>query len=316
MEENWKEMLLPLCAPGVRKLLQYVEPDPALEEIRIRAGGPLELVYGGRDRLLYAPGGRPAAGLEDCAAMLARMCEHSIYAWEEELRMGFLTLPGGFRVGLGGRVVMERGAISHVADVASLDIRIARAREGAATWLLPWLLSPDGRALDTLLFSPPGCGKTTLLRDIARQLSHGLGPARPQRVLIVDERMELSGSARGMPLYDLGPRTDVLTGCQKAAAIPMALRTLAPQVIITDELGGVEEADAVREARFSGVTTIASAHAGGFGELGTRRALAGLIQEGAFARLVLLGRSRGVGSIEGIWDENGRCLEEALPCCG
>lgn len=316
MAENWKEILLPLCTPGVRVLLTHITPDPALEEIRIRANGPLQLVYGGRDRLIYAPGGRPAASGADCAAMVARMCEHSIYAWEEELRMGFLTLPGGCRVGLSGRGVMAEGIFSHIADVNALNIRIARAREGAADRLLPWLLGQNGRVLSTLLFSPPGCGKTTLLRDVARQLSYGLAPAMSHRVLVVDERMELSGSARGAAFHDLGPRTDVLTGLKKTAAIPMALRTLSPEVIVTDELGGEREADAVREAAFCGVSTIASAHAGSLSDLRARRAITELLRDGAFARLVLIGRSGGVGSVEAVWDGHGQLLRgEALLCC-
>ena len=301
-KNNWQKDILPLCPKEIAQLLYHVDSEAPLEEIRIRADQPIQLVFNGYDRLLYAFGHRPAATEEDCAMLLERICAHSIYAWEEELRSAFLTLPGGYRIGICGRATINEGRLDHISHITSINIRIARACLGAADMLIPYLADNMGMPYRTLLFSAPGCGKTTLLRDLVRQFSYGLHGTQPCRVLVVDERMELSGSMRGKSQHDLGPRTDVITGCKKETAFPLAIRTMSPQVMVTDELGGQGDADAVMDACFCGVTVIASVHAGNLEALLYRKELAGVIAQKAFDRLVLLGRSQGVGTIEGIWD--------------
>jgi len=312
---SWKEDLLELFPMRIRAFLEHIDGGLLLEEIRLRAGQPIQLVFNGYERLLYAAGGRPVVTQADCMSLVERMCEHSIYAWEEEMRMGFLTLPGGYRVGLCGRAVMEDGKLHHISDITSLNIRIARACLDTSAELLPYLLNPMSKPYTTLIISPPGCGKTTMLRDIAYQLSYGRYDAGPCRVCVVDERMEIAGSIRGMAQHDIGPRTDVLSGCPKSQAIPLLVRTLAPDVLITDELGGREDAKAVLEAIDCGVTVIASAHASHINALMRRGTLQGLIQKGIFERIVMLGRSNGVGSIECIWNENLQELKEGNKTC-
>ncbi len=305
---DWKKDLMPFFDGTLCGLLETVAPDAPLEEIRIRARAPLQLRFSHEERLLYAVGRRPAADENECSALLARLCEHSVYAHEEELRGGFITLAGGYRVGFAGRAVMRGGTFDHIGDVSSVCIRIARPCRGAADQLMPHIRSAQDTPLATLLFSPPGCGKTTMLRDAARQLSDGL----KRCVAVVDERMELCAGVRGVPQFDVGSRTDVISGCEKAQAIRMILRTLAPDVIVTDELGTKEEARAVLDARNAGVTVFASAHAYALPALMQREAFALLAGGKAFDRYVLLGRSKGPGTVEKVWD--GGIFWEAAAC--
>lgn len=300
----WKRELFALLPDKLVRLLEHIEDDYPLEELRIRAAQPLQLYGGGRDRLLYATGGRPAATFMDCEEIFERMCGHSIYAWEDEIRNGFITLPGGYRAGICGHAV--RGAQGHIQslrDISAINIRIARAVEGAADDLLPLLLHTDGTPYSTLLLSAPGMGKTTLLRDVVRQLSYGYGGARAAKVCVVDERMELAGSVRGLAQYDIGPRTDVLSGCAKPEGIRMAVRTLSPEVIATDELGTLEDAQAVQDAAFCGVRTVATAHVEHVDALRKRMPLAGLLASGAIERVVEIGRiGERPGRVRGVYD--------------
>ena len=161
--------------------------------------------------------------------------DFSRYAAAETLREGFLPVRGGFRIGLCGTAVMKNGVNTNLRDLSSAVVRIARERKGIADGLTPELLR-EGRFRNTLILSPPGGGKTTLLRDLVRSLSSGSGGTPPQRIALLDERGEVAVVYRGEPQMDVGPRTDVLDGCPKAIGIPMVLRAMNPQIIAVDEI--------------------------------------------------------------------------------
>ena len=215
---------------------------------------------------------------------------HSLYAREEELRAGYFTMEGGCRVGVCGQMRSENGRPTGFAHIGSVSIRIAREARGAADAVMD-ALTAAGRAVSALVISPPGLGKTTLLRDIARQLSDGAGGRRGMKVGLMDERGELAGMIGGAPSMDVGRRTDVLDGCPKRVGMSLMVRSMSPDVIVTDELGHPGDAGAVREAARMGVRVIASVHAGN--EEDALRRLGGM--DGVFERMILLGP--GIGQI-------------------
>lgn len=300
-EPNWKRDLLPYLTAHAAELLSAVEAPTPPEEIRIRADRPIQLRFAQGERMLSGGGGRAPVTEEDCERILSAFAGHSPYACEEELSQGFLTLRGGYRVGLCGKAVRGEDGELRFDRVRSFCIRIAREIVGASRSLMPLIIDGEGRARSTLIVSPPGCGKTTILRDAARALSVGAYGARPCSVGVVDARYELGGGADGTIRFDLGPRTDVLFGTPRAEGMRMMVRNLAPDVIVTDEIGSREDADAICEAIRGGAAVLASAHAADIETLARRQTLGALITEGAFMRVVLLGRSAGTGTIERVW---------------
>ena len=259
---NWKNDLTPYLPVTAAAMLESVSVSAPITEIRIRAEQPLQLCFSGYERLIYLPGGRASVTAGECRALLQRLCEQSVYAWETELGNGFLTLPGGYRVGLCGSMLVTASGERRLSEATAFNIRIARQVIGAADMVLPHITAADGRLYSTLVISAPGCGKTTMLRDIARSASRGRGALAACRVAVVDTRYELAGCAHGVPQMDLGPRTDVLSGVSRADGMRMMVMNMSPDVLVTDELGTAEDVCAVREAIHSGVTVVASMHAG------------------------------------------------------
>lgn len=270
-----------------------------VDEIRLRANRPLMLTNGAGDYFV-CPGGQ-LQRTSDGALQLTQdeihqtfeaACEHSIYAFEEELRYGFLTIKGGYRVGVAGRVNVRNEKIFSLAQCSGLCFRISREVRGCADGVMPHIW--DGENVHaSLIVSPPMMGKTTMLRDIARQLSDGVFGQGGEKVCVVDERSEIAGSVGGVPQLDVGLRTDVLDACPKAYGLMMALRSLSPDVIVTDELGGEQDSHAVMEAAFSGVKVIASAHGHNEQDVLSRSGIQTLYSQHAFDRYIILGGQPG-----------------------
>lgn len=275
-----------------------------VEEIRIREGRPLEIGYEGgfyfvgQDGCLHA---RPEEAYkptgETCRRLLERVTNHSLYAMEEELRRGYITVAGGHRIGIAGRTVLEGGSVRGIRDVAAFNLRIAREVPGAAAKVLPKLLDFGRRSvLPALIVGPPQQGKTTIARDLARAVSSGAWghPAAAgwigRKVGIVDERSEIAACVRGVPTFDVGPRTDVLDACPKAEGMMMMLRSMSPDVLVVDEIGRPEDADAILDACHAGIAVIATAHAKDADDARGRPVLRKLLEAGAFAVCVELQR--------------------------
>ncbi|MDI3299478.1 MAG: stage III sporulation protein AA [Bacillota bacterium] len=318
-EAGAERELLRFLPQEVRRVLEgaLAHVPPPWEEIRLRAGRPLALVV--RDETLFldeagrpAPAGRARpVGAEEVRRSLELITGHSLYAWQEELRQGFVTLPGGHRAGLAGRLDSEGGHVRTVREVSSLNLRVARERVGVARPLLPWLLE-RGRPLSALLLGPPGSGKTTLLRDLSRAAGDGEaagGGGRPLRTVLVDERFEIAALAGGEPTLDVGAATDVIEGGPKAEAFAVALRALNPELLVCDELGRPEDAAALGEAARSGVAVWSSAHAASWEEARRRRLLAPLLEERFFRRVAELERRGGRFGLRAVRDGDGRPLD-------
>lgn len=288
-----------------------------IEEIRLRVNQPLLIRTGKKEYFLLSSGQlgmqRDAylVTKEDLIETLEKMTYSSIYAAEEELRQGFLTLPGGHRVGISGETVVEYGKIRILRNISGLNIRLARQPRVNMVELLRLLIDQDKVFYDTLLVSPPRAGKTTMLRLLIRQLSEGVPVLglEGQTVGVVDERSEIAGMWQGIPTFDLGCRTDVLDRCPKAEGLIMLIRSMSPSVIAVDELGSVEDASALGEAVRCGVKILATAHASSLEELYRRAHLKELFSNQTFERMVVLSRERGPGTLEGVYDtQTGRNL--------
>ncbi len=276
------------------------------KELRLRAGRDARLVLVGRGEWSQGPAITPT-DLREC---LEHLTQHSLYAWEDEIGQGFLTIPGGHRVGVAGRWAAASGGRLAVRDVSGLNYRIARSVEGAAKGLAE-VLRDGQEILPTLLVGAPGSGKTTLLRDMARAASDGLYGLRPHQVVVIDERSEIVACRAGLPGRDVGQRTDVLDGCPKVLGLRMALRSLGPEVLVTDELGGEEDALAALDAARSGVRVLATAHAADLAELRLRPSMRRLLDERVFRRLILLSPGARPGLVLRVEDETGRELRGA-----
>jgi stage III sporulation protein AA len=303
--------ILPLLPGDIRKILAGEKPavQDRVEEIRLAVDQPLYLYYAGKEKTVLAEGSnRPyLVSREDVSRIVQIISKFSLYAFEDELKHGYITIPGGHRVGLTGRTVLEGGRVRRLCSISSINIRVARQVLDAAKPLLPFLVERgQKRPCHTLIVSAPKRGKTTLLRDIARTLSSGSSLLPPLRVGVVDERSELCGCFQGVPQLDVGPRTDVLDACPKAEGMMMLIRAMGPEVIITDEIGREEDVFALREALNAGVVVVTSAHAGSFADMKGRPVFQRILAEGFFQRFVFLGISRGIGTVESILDKEGK----------
>ncbi|WP_202076679.1 stage III sporulation protein AA [Caldalkalibacillus salinus] len=304
-------VILPL---RIRQLLSRIDEQTlqGIEEIRVRIDRPIEIVLQQSSYFLTAGGELSTewqqgvkATTEDGEKILNLISRHSLYAIEEELRRGYITIPGGHRVGIVGRALVEAGRIRRLRDIRSFNIRVAKEIQGIGEKVLPYLIQ-HRQFLNTLIISPPRCGKTTLIRDISRILSQGLHALRlpGHKIGLVDERSEIASAVEGVPQNDLGPRVDVLDACPKAEGMMLLIRSMSPDIIVTDEIGSAEDTMAIMEALYAGVQLLTTAHGASMSDLEKRPNVSPLFEQRAFQRYIILSNRNGVGTIEGIYDQN------------
>ncbi len=280
----------------VRRVLERIPPGigGTVSEIRLRSGQPLSLTASARPLFLDARGGvfpRPPAdggflvSRQDMQECLVSLCGWAVHSHQREMADGYISVKGGHRAGIAATAVIDQGRLTAVRDVTSINLRVAREIFGAADPIVKkGLADPFG---GILLAGAPASGKTTLLRDLARQLSEGeIG--RCIKVCVVDESGEIGGASGGEIGNRLGPCCDLLSGYPKAEGMRTAIRYLSPQVIVCDEVSAVEEVCAVAEAVNSGVSVVTSIHAGSFEELVRKPNYRRLVRTGAFQQEVLL----------------------------
>jgi stage III sporulation protein AA len=294
------ETIFRLFPEEIQQLLRRQPPHilQSVEEIRIRIGQPIEILCFGKP--LY-PSER-AISAEEAQILISRLSQHSLYALEEELKRGYITIAGGHRVGLAGKVITEHGFVKAIKDISSFNVRIARQKIGIADPLIPFLFQKSW--CNTLIIGPPQTGKTTLLRDIARLVSSGF----PKKNIpsfkagIVDERSEIGGCVKGVPQHTLGKRVDILDACPKAEGMMMLIRSMSPDVLIVDEIGRKEDGEAILEAMHAGVQMIFTAHGTSIEDAMKRPAMLPLSNLHLFQRYVILNRENGPGTVRNIFD--------------
>ena len=280
----------------VEKALKMIEDA---QEIRVRVYAPLMIRSGKREYFVTENGqitnkrnwadNMQPRDLED---IVYHICRSSLYAYEEEIKRGYLTIEGGYRIGVTGQAVLDSaGMLKTIKNISFLNIRIAHEVIGASKYVLNRLYI-GGQIKNTLVISPPGYGKTTFLRDLVREVSNGNEYGNGMHCCIIDERSEIAGSFRGVPQLDVGVRTDVLDGCPKAVGMMMVLRSMGPQMIAVDELGTVEDIQALFSVIRSGCRVIATIHGESIQDLKTKVFFKEVIQENVFERYVVIKENR------------------------
>ena len=264
-----------------------------LEEIRVRIGWPVELIYGNHNEWL---GNYDSMIDRQCLdEMLNYITGYSIYALDEEIRQGYITFSGGHRIGITGHATYEalrdsrENRITNIVDIGGLNIRIAHERKGCAEKIVAHLRKEDS-IYNTLFFAAPGVGKTTYLRDAIRILSEGDVAHAGLKISVIDERSEIAACINGKPQNDLGKRTDVLDACPKEIGMKMVLRSMSPDVIAVDEIGKEEEFVLLDQMRCSGVKILGTMHAGDMDEVLRNPMIRKSIETGAIERFVEMRR--------------------------
>lgn len=243
----------------------------SLQELRLRLGQPPELVRANGSAWIQRK-----AEPEDLSYCVNAASRYS--PWNAETAaQGYLTAPGGHRIGICGDAVMQNGCMSGIRGISSLCIRVARDFPGIAEKAVKL-------AGSILILGRPGSGKTTLLRDLIRQRSE----ASQGSVAVVDERGELFPQAQGTSCFPTGRRTDILIGCRKARGIEMVLRAMGPSCIAVDEITAQEDCQALLQAGWCGVTLLATAHAGGKRDLFGRPVYRPLVESRLFETLLIM----------------------------
>lgn len=241
----------------------------------------------------------------------------SVYALENDLKNGFITVPGGHRIGIGGTAVVRGGRIKTQKEITSLNYRLAREIIGVGNRLLPYMYRQN-EVLNTLIFSPPGAGKTTLLRDLIRLIADGNSYGSPRNVAVIDERKEIGGVMMGQASFHLGAHTDILSGFPKAEGMSLAIRSLAPEVIAADEIGTEAEIGAAMDAVGSGVSLLMTAHGSTLEELRERPLLKLWMEKGLFSQIVGLKKEQQPGIIANIYRKSseGSGYYDTFRLCG
>lgn len=283
MDEAYLAILPPELAAGIHRLSE--KERESLQELRLRCGYPAAYLAGNGERIL--PAGIHGFRIDSrcLQGLLNRATGYCTYAAASQLKHGFLTLPGGHRLGLCGQAVIGTdGEVKGLRNLTSVNLRIARQLTSCATGAAEFLKRfPQS----TLIAGPPGCGKTTLMRELICHRSDECA----ERVGIVDERMELAACADGMPGFRIGSRTDVLSGIPKHDGVYMLLRTMNPDWIAVDEITDDRDVDALLRSSFCGVRILASAHVFCREDLYSRPLYARMCKLGIFENLILMDKS-------------------------
>ncbi len=314
IENNQKKEIVRVLSKKLRDIVEKMKVDfLEVQEIRIRAGAPLMVVCGGKEYFVSEDGSLGnnrnnsyEITQREIRETMEYISNYSLYAFEEELKQGFITIQGGHRVGVAGKIILEKERVKNIRHISFLNIRLAHEIIGCANKVLPYITKEDS-IYHTLIISPPRCGKTTLLRDLIRQLSNGAGERSGFNIGVVDERSEIGACYQGQPQNDLGYRTDILDCCPKKEGMMMLVRSMSPKIIAVDEIGFREDVEALEYVMNSGVKVLATVHGKSMEEIRNKPVLGRMVQEKVFQRYILLSSGQ-VGKVEAVFDERGSYL--------
>ncbi|WP_203527900.1 stage III sporulation protein AA [Clostridium thermarum] len=290
--------ILCILPQNLQLMLKKLPNLDKLQEIRIKANNPVILNLDNQECILNY-----ISTMEDLKTIMQRTSNYSLYAFEEEIKQGFITIKGGHRVGLCGKCVMEDNKVKTIKNIASINIRVSREVIGCSDKIMPLIINGNN-ILNTIIISPPKCGKTTILRDMARNISTGMKSLglSGKKVCIIDERSELAACCDGVPQMKVGIRTDVFDNCLKSEGIIMAIRSMSPEVIVCDEIGTYRDMESILSALSCGVNLISTIHGNGLEDFYGRVVFKDLINNHVFNRAVILSNRNGVGTLEKIYD--------------
>lgn len=314
---NKRDELLKVFSLDLRSILAKTNMDyEKLQEIRLRANEPLIVIYDNNEFFVTK---HSKLSKNDMDAVMINSNEvketmeyisnFSLYAFEEELKQGFITIQGGHRVGIAGKTILDEEKIKTMKHISFINIRLSHQIKGCADRVIPYIKTADLNDIyHTLIISPPRCGKTTLLRDMIRQLSGGISDGNGLTVGVVDERSEIGACYMGIPQNDLGIRTDILDCCPKAKGMLMLIRSMSPRVIAVDEVGLGEDIEAIEYVINCGCKIIATVHGSSIEDIRNKPIFGRLVEEKVFERYIVLSNRKGVGNVEQIFDEKGSSL--------
>ncbi len=311
------EELLKIFSLKLRTILKNVKIKyDDLQEIRLRINSPLLIIYENMEYFITEYGElsvNPYSGIivtdNEIRETMEYISNYSLYAFEDEIRQGFITIAGGHRIGIAGKIIVEDNNIKGMKHISFINVRLAHQVKGCADPVLPYIIDKENQDIyHTLIISPPRCGKTTLLRDLIRQLSDGNEYMPGMSIGVVDERSEIGACYMGSPQNDLGMRTDVLDCCPKAKGMMMLIRSMSPEIIAVDEIGSKEDLEAIDYVIGCGCKLIASVHGSSIDDIREKPLLGELVDKKLFERYVILNNISQVGHLHRIYDSNGEII--------
>ena len=285
--------LLKHISPPLRNALKSLDNSiwGTAEEIHLSLQKPVTILNNNGFQYIPYERGCFICDLKTITETFMLICENSVYAAGDKIANGFITISGGHRAGVCGTAVIKNGGVSTIKNISSISIRISREVFGAANKVIH-RIEDSNNIKNTLIISPPKCGKTTLLRDIARLLG------KKFRIAVIDERSVIASVFNGVPQNNIGELTDVLDSCPKHIAIPIVIRSMAPKIVITDEIGTKEDVEAVKYASTCGVNVISTIHGKDISDILKRNANSNLTDY--FDIFITLSTKNGAGTVESI----------------